>query len=135
MTIDEHWRADGTRGETYLERLVDVPDAPGAPAASDEETSLRLGVEGELDVELPLEMLTRVMARYGKPLAEGIALAGPRLELAGGTVLCRIRYLARYDVIAKDYLVLARPGEVPLVELCTSIAGALVHLARVALSG
>jgi len=41
-----------------------------------------------------------------------------------------LRHRARYDVIARDFLVLTRPDAPPLAELSTSIAAALVHLAR-----
>jgi len=116
MLIDEHLGANGAREATELE-------------LEEEGGALRLKA-GELDVELPLEILEQVMIRYGKPLADDVSLEGPQLELAGGRVLHRIRHRARYDVIARDFLVYVRTGEAPLVELSTSIAAALVHLAR-----
>ncbi|WP_394839309.1 hypothetical protein LVJ94_20700 [Pendulispora rubella] len=115
ITIDEHLRADGSRQITRLAAC---------------EGGVRIVIDGELDAELPFAVLDQVMARYGKPLAEDIALSGPRLTLANGGALCMLRHRARYDVIARDFLVYVRAHEPPLVELSTSIAAALAHLAR-----
>jgi hypothetical protein len=41
-----------------------------------------------------------------------------------------LRHLGRYDVIARDFFVLLRPGAEPLAELAATIAAALTHLAR-----
>ena len=60
-----------------------------------------------------------------------VALDGPKIDLGGGRTLQRIRHLARYDVIARDFLVWCAPGREPLVELAVTISGALEHLARV----
>ena len=83
-------------------------------------------------VALPMLALERVMERYGRPLAEGVALDGPKIDLGGGRTLQRIRHLERYDVIARDFLVWCAPGREPLVELAVTVSGALEHLARVA---
>ncbi|WP_394850057.1 hypothetical protein LZC95_21680 [Pendulispora brunnea] len=115
LTIDEHLRPDGTLQGTRLSSC---------------EGGVRIVIDGELDAELPLAVLDQVMARYGKPLAEDIALEGPRLTLKNGSALCMLRHRARYDVIARDFLVYVRTGETPLVELSTSVAAALAHLAR-----
>jgi len=87
-------------------------------------------IDGELDAELPMAVLDQVMVRYGKPLAEDVALDGARLLLQDGSALCMLRHRARYDVIARDFLVYVRLHEAPLVELSTSVAAALSHLAR-----
>lgn len=117
LAIDEHLLSDGGRRVTRV--------------AASSESSFRLTVDGELDVELSLDVLDRVMERYGKPLAPEIALAGPRLELPGGRALVGLRHRARYDVVARDFLVLIRPGAAEaLAELSTSVAAALEHLAR-----
>jgi hypothetical protein len=70
------------------------------------------------------------MERYGKPLADGIALDGPSLELGEGRALHRIRHRGRYDVIARDFLVWTTPGQEPLAELAVAVSGALVHLSK-----
>jgi hypothetical protein len=87
-------------------------------------------VEGEAEVEIPEAILARIFARYGNPLEPSVRIEGPSLELPSGARITHLRFLARYDVIAKDYLVLERTGEEPLVELATGIVAALQHLAR-----
>ncbi len=98
-----------------------------------------LAVEGEVLVlrengvaigQLAEEWLAPVFRRYGKPLADDVRPTKPGIALPGGGELRPLRHLATYDVIARDYLVLALPGEEPLAELATTIAAALLHLAR-----
>lgn len=93
-----------------------------------------LGVASDAGVfALPDGALAAVMARFGKPLerSERVALVGA-LDLGGGRVLRHVRHLARYDVIARDYLVyeVAVAGEEPVCALATTVAGALEHLGR-----
>jgi hypothetical protein len=83
-------------------------------------------------VALPMLALERVMDRYGKPLADGVALDGPRVDLGASGVLYMIRHRGWYDVIARDFVVWAPPGREPLAELATAVSAALVHLARAA---
>ena len=78
-----------------------------------------------------------VLERYGKPLADGITLDGcPSLNLApiagatGSARLCILRHRALYDVIARDFVVLARDDHEPYAELATMVTAALTHLAR-----
>jgi len=97
--------------------------------------ALRVGPGGEPAREvlpLPAGALDAVMKRYGKPLdaPEQEMMVDERLELGDGAALVRFRFLRRYDVIARDYLVLYRQGAEPLCEMATSIAAALDHLAR-----
>lgn len=94
--------------------------------------ALRVEVGGHVLGELPVMAIDRVMDRYAKPLADGIVLDGPALDLGAGRALHLLRHRARYDVIARDFLVLVRPGVEPLVELAAPIAAALTHLARAA---
>lgn len=71
------------------------------------------------------------MRRYGKPLEDGAALnIEERVDLGDGASLERFRFLRRYDVIARDYVVYRVPGQDPVCEMATTLAGALLHLAR-----
>lgn len=80
---------------------------------------------------LPDGAIAAVMKRFGKPLADGEAPAAEEtLDLGEGASLVRFRFLRRYDVIARDYLVYNTPGAEPLCEMATSVGGALDHLAR-----
>lgn len=80
---------------------------------------------------LPDGALDAVMRRFGAPLEDGVKLAVvAELDLGGGRVLRHVRHLARYDVIAKDWLVYDVDGEGALCALATTVAGALDHLAR-----
>jgi hypothetical protein len=80
---------------------------------------------------LPDGALQAVMKRYGKPLD---VTPQPKIEeelaVGPGLILGRFRFLSRYDVIARDYIVLYAPNNEPLCELATSVAAALHHLAR-----
>jgi hypothetical protein len=119
MKIHETTNADGSLAETHL-RVVD----------------------GDLVVEaaegtfaLPDGALARVMVRYGAPVDEGTTLTEvDALALAGGARLRHVRHLARFDVIAKDWLVYEARGEEPICALANTVARALAHLARVAAS-
>jgi hypothetical protein len=93
-----------------------------------ESDPLRL-VVGKGSFELPREVLEKVMERYAKPLADGIELP-PGLPLGDGCTLHLLRHRARYDVIARDFLVLSRPNREPIAELATTIAAALAFLFR-----
>jgi hypothetical protein len=118
LTIHEWLTEDGSTETVAIGRADD-----GA---------LLVRVGREPPVSLPMIALERVMDRYGKPLAEGIATDGPRLDLGDGRALCRIRHRARYDVIARDFLVWTEDAREPLAELAVAVSGALVHLAKVA---
>jgi hypothetical protein len=97
-------------------------------------------VDGELVVEsqdgacaLPAGALAKVMTRYGASLEAGAKLTDvDAIDVGGGARLRHVRHLARYDVIAKDWLVYDAPGEEPICALANTVAAALVHLARVA---
>ena len=85
------------------------------------------------DLPLPDGALDAVMARYGKPLGEGVSLVPvAAIDLGAGRALRHVRHLALYDVIARDYLVYERPEGEPLCALATTVAGALDHLGRAA---
>jgi hypothetical protein len=86
-------------------------------------------VEGQPKAKVSQLVLEGVMRRYGKPLADEVAVNGPRLDVDGCT-LSILRYRPRYDVIAKDYLVYHPTGGTPLAELATAVTGALAHLLR-----
>jgi hypothetical protein len=119
-------------------KIHETTNADGSLAA----IHLRI-VDGDLVVEaaggtfvLPEGALERVMARYGAPIEEGTKLTEvDALALADGTRLRHVRHLARFDVIAKDWLVYeGPPGEraEPLCALAHTVAAALGHLARAA---
>ena len=99
---------------------------------------MRIDGDGELVLDtggetlpLPVGALAAVMRRYGKPLEETEVLnIEEHLDLADGATLERFRFLRRYDVIARDYLVYRESGHVPLCEMATSVTAALLHLAR-----
>lgn len=85
---------------------------------------------------LPDGALDAVMKRYGLPLEDGVNLTEvDALDVGDGTRLRHVRHLARFDVIAKDWLVYEREGAEPLCALATTVAGALDYLAKVPLEG
>jgi hypothetical protein len=88
-------------------------------------------------VVVPAGVIATIFSQYARPLAPDIAsqvndlpylrvwsLASPLLNLHP------LRHLARYDVIARDFLVLSQPGAEPLAELTTTIAAALSHVLK-----
>jgi hypothetical protein len=80
---------------------------------------------------LPDGALDAVMVRFGAPLDPTSRLTSiATLDLGSGRTLRHVRHLARYDVIARDYLVYEAAGREPLCALATSVAGALDHLGR-----
>ena len=90
--------------------------------------SVRVGDESLL--LLPAAAVPAVFRRFGRALDPAVDLVPERFSLGDGSFLVRLRHRARYDVIARDYLVwLPADGEA-LVELATSISAALLHLAR-----
>jgi len=105
--------------------------APERTTLTRDGDALVLGHGGD-ETELDPALVVAVFARYAKELDPGVALSGPALPLGPGLHLRRLRHLARFDVIARDYLVLEREGEPPRVELATAITAALVHLAHAA---
>jgi hypothetical protein len=84
----------------------------------------------DAQIEIPLSMLFSVFERYGKPLANDVKPEGAHLKLSEHASLTHFRHLARFDVIARDFLVLTREGHEALAELSVSITGALLHLTR-----
>jgi hypothetical protein len=88
-------------------------------------------VEGEEAFPLPEGALDAIMKRYGAPLdpAAGVTSIGA-LDLGCGRQLRCVRHLARYDVIARDYLVYETAHGEPLCALATTVTGALAYLGR-----
>jgi hypothetical protein len=83
---------------------------------------------------LPEGALDAVMARFGATLdPDSEVLSVGVLNLGGARALRHVRHLAKYDVIARDYLVYEVAGSEPLCALATVAAGALDHLARASL--
>jgi hypothetical protein len=104
-------------------RAVQLILSPGANVAL---------VAGDETLALPEGAFAAVMRRFGGALEPGESLvAVASLDLGYGEVLRHVRHLARYDVIARDYLVYERRDEAEaLCALATTVAGALEHLAR-----
>jgi hypothetical protein len=115
LVIDERARSDGAPSRTWLEL------AGGKLVLGFDETKMAVVEE---------RALAAVMKRYGKALAADIVVSGPTLELEGGSKLSLLRHRARYDVVARDFLVYQAPGSEPVAELATSVSAALAHLAR-----
>jgi hypothetical protein len=95
---------------------------------------LVVAVAGE-EARLPMDVLVRVMERYGKPLEDGVRLDGPgssRVELGQHGTLHRIRHRGFYDVIARDFVVWTPKDREPLAELATAVSAALAHFANAA---
>jgi hypothetical protein len=78
---------------------------------------------------MPNEAVIQVMRRYGKPIDETVPIPHEGLPLETNARLVMLRFLARYDVIARDWLVLVTDTEV-LGELAVTVTPALEHLAR-----
>ena len=114
ITLHEH---TGDAGELVRTQL----------AAEDGELTLVVGGEAS---PLPQGAIAAVMRRFGKPLEVEAPPAEETLDLGDGHSLARFRFLRRYDVIARDYLVYLAPGAEPLCEMPTAVTAALDHLAR-----
>jgi hypothetical protein len=91
---------------------------------------LRHGSGESLQLALPANAVDIVMRRYGKPLAEDLDPTEPEFRLQSGASLARFRHLARFDVIARDYLVYRSTETEALAALAAPIAAALRHLAK-----
>lgn len=117
--------------EITIHESTDEAGHRTATRLSCDDGQLAIAVGAEL-LPLPEGALEAVMKRYGKPLdvATDADNVIERLSLGEGRSLVRFRFLARYDVIAKDYLVLYEADAEPLCELATAIAAVLDHLAR-----
>ena len=114
------------------EWLTDEGENGSLHVDADVETGALALTTGGATVLLPMTVLESVMERYGKPLDDTVRLEGPHVDLGDGRVLRRIRHRGFYDVIARDFLVLERPSQEPLVEMATAISAALLHFARAA---
>jgi hypothetical protein len=114
LLLHERTAGDGAHERTWLEVA---------------EGALFLHVEGETRKTISIAVFDAVMRRYGKPLAEHIEFERPCLEIEGRTVGI-LRHRARYDVIAKDYVVYGGLGGPPLAELATAVTAALTYLLR-----
>jgi hypothetical protein len=115
LLIDEHLRLDGTTVRTHL----GYQDGRVTITSDD-------GVRGALSDAA----IVKVMERYGRPLDLAIApLAdAPRLGIGAGASLRMLRFRARVDAEARDWLVLDRPGDEPLAALSNGVAAALRYL-------
>ncbi len=104
-----------------------------------EDDALVLALDDD-EYEIEPKLVFAVFARYAKELDPSVTMPDDADTLAldvtsgSGSRLVRLRHLARFDVIARDYLVLVREGQPALVELATAITAALVHLVSAARS-
>lgn len=115
LKIGEVTRDDGTLESVHLGR---------------DDDGLAL-VRGDHRSPLPAGVIEPVMLRYGAPLEVGASITEVAvLELGDRRRLRHVRHLARYDVIAKDWLVYERPDAEPLCTLAVTVVGALTHLAH-----
>ncbi|MBK6694213.1 MAG: hypothetical protein IPG50_18700 [Myxococcales bacterium] len=80
---------------------------------------------------VPDGALAATMARYGGPFdpTERVADAGV-LALGATERLRHVRHLARFDVVARDFVVHESPNQEALCALATTVAGALEFVAR-----
>lgn len=98
---------------------------------SERDTTLFL-VDDSGEHALPEGALDAVMRRYAKPLESPMTNIVDELVLASGAKLTRFRFLAIYDVIARDYIAYETPKNEAICELATAVTAALSHLARAA---
>jgi hypothetical protein len=110
--IDERIKDDGTRVRTHL--------------AADAEHVRVIGDDGVAGM-VTHGVIVRLMQHYGKPLDPAVAAQGDSIDLAGGR-LVRMRYHARVDAEARDWLVWHAPDREPIAVLSTKIAAALRYL-------
>ncbi|MCH2107799.1 MAG: hypothetical protein MK135_00590 [Polyangiaceae bacterium] len=96
-------------------------------------TRLQVLETGQAARSLPPGALEATMQRYGKDLAE-TSTPIEELALPGGGRLWRFRYLPRFEVEPKDYLVYEQ-GDIQLCEVAETICAALVWLSRASEKG
>lgn len=115
LLIDEHLRLDGTTVRTELGF-----DAGRVTVTCDD------GIHGALSPAA----IERVIERYGRPLDLTIAPLeeAPRLAIGGSMTLRMLRFRARVDVEARDYVVLERDGADPIAALSNGVAAALRYV-------
>jgi hypothetical protein len=113
LLIHQGTRDDGTLEDLFLSREGDA---------------LRVQIGADDEALLPIEAIVAVMRKFGKPLAPEVRIAGPALDLGDGRSLAMLRHLARYDVIARDFVVFRAPDEEPITELASAVTAALMHL-------
>lgn len=120
LKIHETTRADGSLGDIALRRHP--------------EGDLAIVIEGS-ELALPEGAVDAVMKKFGAPIEPSEKVGEvAAMDLGEGATLRHVRHLARYDVIARDWLVYERPGAEALCAMATTVAGALEHLARAAAS-
>ncbi|CAN5574499.1 hypothetical protein BH09MYX1_BH09MYX1_56680 [soil metagenome] len=112
--LDEHVNDDGTLAHTWLRA-----EAAGL-----------LVVEPDRSRPLPEGAIEATFARFGGELADDVVVTEDGLRVSDGSTIHRLRHLARYDVIARDYLVLKQVGALARVAIAVTIAAALRHLAH-----
>lgn len=101
---------------------------PIALTAIDGRVTLRVGAE---QLDLPEGAVGAAIARLGAPLDRAALIREvARLELPSGDRVRHVRHLDRFDVIARDYLVIEADGAPALAALALPVVRALEHVAR-----
>lgn len=114
LLIDEHLRLDGTTVRTHLDF-----DGSRVTVTSDD------GIHGALSPAA----IAKVIERYGRPLDLTVAPIEEAPHLAIGAMRLRmLRFRARVDVEARDYIVLERDDDDPIAALSNGVAAALRYL-------
>ncbi len=124
LLVSEHAAVDGAvertlliGAESLLLAVLRCDEGGGAPRV-------------QALAELPAGALDGVMRRYGKPLADDVPEPAPALVLGDGAALSVFRHLARFDVIARDYVYYRPDAEASgLAALSVTVAAALRFLA------
>ena len=121
LCIDEELAAEGPAQKIWLRRHEGV-----------------LVLDNTQDAVVVLDgLIATIFSHYARPLAPDVTSKISKLPYlrvcsltAPAFKLHPLRHLARYDVIARDFLVLSHPGAEPLAELTTTIAAALSHVLK-----
>jgi hypothetical protein len=113
LLLDERIKPDGAHVRTW---------------ASWDGRALHISEDAGPQGALPVLAVDRVMCRYGRPLEQGITPDGESLS-CGDFRLRRLRFHARVDAEARDYLVWERPGGEVVACIATMATAALRYLA------
>jgi hypothetical protein len=110
---------------------VTAPDGTLASVRLDARDGALLVTSGDETLLVPEDALAAIMRRYGAAFdpSEKVSIVAT-LSFESGEVLRHVRHLARFDVIARDYVVYDAPGGEPLCALAKTVAAALQYVGR-----